>query len=85
MRRQQVARGWTIAEVPETTAGERLEMALELFEMGEQIMLQNLRRRHPQASEAEITERLAAWLRTRPGAEHGDSVGKLVEWSRQKA
>ena len=39
-------------------------------------MRQNLRRRHPEADEAEIERGLAAWLRHRPGAEHGDAVGR---------
>jgi hypothetical protein len=55
---------------------ERLRVALDLYEAGEQLMRQNLRRRHPDASEAEIAERLAAWLRERPGAEHGDAAGR---------
>jgi hypothetical protein len=43
-------------------------------------MRQNLRKQFPEATEAEIEKRLRAWLRHRPGAEHGDSSGKPVPW-----
>lgn len=57
---------------------ERFRCALELHEAGVVLMRQNLRRRFPAASDAEIEERLVAWLSVRPGAEHGDSVGTVV-------
>lgn len=41
-------------------------------------MRENLRRRHPEAGEAEIEHLLGAWLRERPGAEHGDGPGRVV-------
>jgi hypothetical protein len=63
-------------------AGERLRLALDLFAAGEALMRQNLRRRFPAASEAEIEERLTAWLSDRPGAERGDAVGRPVPWPR---
>jgi hypothetical protein len=46
-------------------------------------MLQNLRRRFPDASEEEIEWRLAAWLKERPGAEFGDAEGRPVPWPRE--
>jgi outer membrane biogenesis lipoprotein LolB len=55
---------------------EKLRAALELHEVGVALMRQNLRRRHPDESEDAIEERLADWLRTRPGAEHGDAAGR---------
>jgi hypothetical protein len=54
----------------------RMKVAFDLYETAEAIMRQNLRRRHPEADEAEIERGLAAWLRHRPGAEHGDAVGR---------
>lgn len=54
----------------------RLRMALAMFEDGVALMRQNLRRAHPEASDEEIEQRLGAWLRERPGAEHGDGVGR---------
>lgn len=55
---------------------EKLRAAFELHEVGVALMRQNLRRRHPTASDERIEELLANWLRTRPGAEHGDSAGR---------
>lgn len=50
----------------------RMERAFDLYDFSDQLMRQNLRRRFPQADEAEIERRFVAWLQTRPGAEHGD-------------
>lgn len=65
-------------------AAERFRMALHLFELSERMLRQKLRRRHPQASEDEIEAMIAAWLEHRPGAEHGDGVGKPVPWPRRR-
>jgi hypothetical protein len=54
----------------------RLRLALDLFESGVALMRQKLRRERPSAQEAEIDAAVVAWLRTRPGAEHGDAVGR---------
>jgi len=58
---------------PET----RLRLALDLFEAGVDLMRQNLRRAHPSASREQLDALLAEWLRTRPGAEHGDVAGAI--------
>jgi hypothetical protein len=47
-------------------------------------MRQNLRRRFPEASEAEIEARLIGWLQERPGAEAGDATGRSVPWPRTR-
>jgi hypothetical protein len=60
----------------------RLRLAIDLFASGEALMCQNLRRRFPEASDAEIEERLVAWLSERPGAELGDAVGRPVPFPR---
>jgi hypothetical protein len=57
-------------------AAQRLQTALEMFELGESIMRQNLRRADPGASEEDIDARLQAWLLERPGAERGDAPGR---------
>jgi Rv0078B-related antitoxin len=44
----------------------RMEMLFDLYETSEAIMRQNLRRRHPDADEAEIERLLHAWLLDRP-------------------
>ena len=54
----------------------RMEMAFDLYEMAEEMMRQNLRRRNPEASEREIEQGIREWLHRRPGAEHGDGVGR---------
>jgi Rv0078B-related antitoxin len=62
----------------------RLRLALDLFTTGEDLMRQRLRREHPELAAAEIEGRLVDWLRTRPGAEFGDSPGTPVAWPRQR-
>jgi hypothetical protein len=44
---------------------ERLRAALDLADSAEEIMRQNLKRRHPDASSAEIEERFLTWVRER--------------------
>jgi lauroyl/myristoyl acyltransferase len=71
---------WLVTITPMGRQKERLRqnlrLTLELFQAGEELMRQNLRRRFPQASEEEIETRLGQWLAHRPGAEHGDGVGR---------
>ena len=55
---------------------EKLGLALDLFESGVDVMRHNLYRKYPSETRDEIEERLLEWLRTRPGAEHGDAVGR---------
>lgn len=45
---------------------EKLRVALEMQDLGIQIMKSNLRRRFPDASDEEIRDRLRAWLLDRP-------------------
>ncbi|HKI02101.1 MAG TPA: hypothetical protein VKK31_08980 [Thermoanaerobaculia bacterium] len=47
----------------------RAEAAFDLCQTAEDIMRQNLRRRHPQASEQEIRQRFIAWVEKRPYVE----------------
>ncbi|HEV7671359.1 MAG TPA: hypothetical protein VGS22_22805 [Thermoanaerobaculia bacterium] len=61
---------------------ERFKTTLELFELGEAMLRQKLRRKHPLAGEAEIEAHVREWLERRPGAEHGDGVGRPVAWPR---
>lgn len=67
----------------ETTEIERLRTAFELFEAGREMKRAQLRRQNPDATEHEISELLGLWLRTRPGAEHGDAEGRPGSWPRQ--
>lgn len=58
----------------------RLRLALDFFATGEALMRQRLRRTRPESTPAEIEERIAIWLRERPGAEAGDAEGRPVNW-----
>lgn len=49
-----------------------MQVVFDLYQTAEDMMRQNLRRRFPDARPEEIEARLLAWLRERPGAEHGD-------------
>jgi hypothetical protein len=57
-------------------AAERLRLALDMFGLGEDLMRQKLRREHPEATTEEVERMLLGWLQTRPGADHGDCVGR---------
>ncbi len=70
---------------PDELASQRFAMALELFEAGEAIMRQNLRRKFPEADEDSIERRLTEWLLSRPGAPDGDAAGKPGRWPRQES
>lgn len=61
---------------PALTPAAKLRLAFDLFDSGVDLMRQKLRREHPAASEEEIERALTAWLRHRPGAEHGDAPGR---------
>jgi hypothetical protein len=74
-----------MATSPEdATAAERFRVALDLYATGEAMMRQRICREHPELSSSEVEDRLCAWLQTRPGAEHGDAVGRSVPWPRPK-
>lgn len=57
---------------------EKLRIACEMHDFGVAMMRQNFRRRHPDATEAQIDDMLTRWLHTRPGAELGDVSGPGV-------
>jgi len=63
-------------------AARRLEIALDLFTDGVDMMRQRLRRLHPELSPRDIETRLSEWLLERPGAEFGDCPGIPVAWPR---
>ncbi|HVT59878.1 MAG TPA: hypothetical protein VHR45_15940 [Thermoanaerobaculia bacterium] len=46
-----------------------MRQTLDLYELAEGMMRQNLRRRHPEAGEAEIERRLLAWLWREPSSD----------------
>jgi hypothetical protein len=63
-------------DAPPRDPAARLRVAFDLYETAEAIQRQNLRRRHPEADDAEIERRLGAWRQHRPGAELGDAEGR---------
>jgi len=63
---------------PALTVAAKLRVAVDLCESGMDLQRERLRRASPDASDAEIQERLVAWLRARPAAEHGDADGRLA-------
>lgn len=64
-------------------AAERFQMALSLYELAEEMVRQNFRRKHPQASNEEVEAAVHAWQLRRPGAEFGDADGVPIAWPRQ--
>jgi hypothetical protein len=66
---------------PPSTPAQRLQMALAIFSDGLAMEREKLRRQHPQASEAELSKLLAAWLHSRPMAPDGDCDGRPRRWN----
>ncbi len=57
----------------------RSEITFDLCETAEQIMRQNIRRRHPELNEEEVEDRIVEWYQHRP---EDDSYGRPSEkWS----
>jgi hypothetical protein len=54
---------------------QRLRLALDMYEAGEQMLRQRLRRERPDVTPDELDAEINSWLRTRPGAATGDSPG----------
>lgn len=59
-------------------AARKLEDALDLADIAEEMAELQFRRLHPQATEAEIEEMVEKWLADRPGARDGDAEGRIV-------
>lgn len=57
------------------TPAARMRTALDLYEVGEQLFRQRVRRENPEIDEAGVDDRVRAWLQDRPGAEFGDYPG----------
>lgn len=68
---------------PRGTAAERLRTALALYEFAEAMLRRRLRRTHPKASRDRIESLVQAWRQERPGAEHGDGIGRRGAWPRK--
>jgi hypothetical protein len=66
------------------TPGERVEAALQLFDLAVEMLRTRLRRERPAASDEEIEAEVRRWVRERPGAEHGDAEGRPAAWPRER-
>lgn len=62
--------------VDAAAAAERLRIALDLADVGLDLMRQNLRRSHADATPEQIEELLRVWVERRPGAPFGDCPGR---------
>lgn len=77
------ARGWArivnVIVEPKSTPEGRFLLAFEMAEFGIALMRANLRRRFPDASDAEVATRLAAWIE---GPDPSDQDMKCIAWPR---
>ena len=48
-------------------------MAFELYELAETMQRQNIRRRHPELSDAKVEDRLVQWLARSPEKKIGEA------------
>lgn len=55
-----------------------LRLALDLTEFGARLREQRFRREHPSADDQTVRRFMDDWWRERPGAPHGDAVGRPV-------
>jgi hypothetical protein len=62
-------------------AADRIELALDLFDFGEEMFRQSLRRSELGITPADVDRRVAEWLRVRTGAAGGDGVGRVRSWN----
>jgi Rv0078B-related antitoxin len=53
-----------------------MRLALDMYEVGEKLLRQRLRRERPTATSDDIDADVCAWLLRRPGAVYGDSAGR---------
>lgn len=58
-----------------SSPAERLRVALEMADVGLEMMKRRLEREHPDWDEVQVEEAFVQWLRERPGAPFGDYPG----------
>lgn len=59
-----------------------LRLALEMVELGGQLVAQRHRRERPEATEDEVKAVVLSWLSDRSMAPDGDAVGRVTTWPR---
>lgn len=74
-----------MTESADSPTAVRLRQAFELYDLGLEMMLQNLRRQFPDEGEAQLQQRLLDWRLHRVDAPLGDGAGRLVPFPRQQA
>ncbi len=57
-------------------------MIFELQRLAERAFIYKLKEKRPEITEREILFELNKWYKIRPGAEHGDGVGRLGDPAR---
>jgi hypothetical protein len=91
--RSHVMLGRAVTEAPRSsrwyvsgmrTPAQRLEEALELADLAEEMLRLKLERTHPHASADEIDRLVDEWFLSRPGAELGDAFGRPITLPRRK-
>ncbi len=60
----------------------RLELALDMFEVGVEMFRRKTQRTRPELSAEQVSVVVRDWLRSRPGAEGGDVIGSPVSLPR---
>ncbi len=58
------------------------EMIAELQRLAERAFVYKLRKANPYATDEEIENEVCKWYKLRPGAEHGDAEGRLLDPAR---
>ena len=53
-----------------------LQVAFDLSDFAVKVRAERHRREHPGATDDDVDAVVRAWLRDRPGAEHGDAEGR---------
>lgn len=69
----------TLASMPRETPADRLRLAMTMQQEGTAMMRRTLRRRYPEASEAELDALFDEWLLSR----EPDAPGRPVSWPRR--
>ena len=59
-----------------------LQVALELTELGAELLAQRHRREQPEATDEDVERVVADWYADRRHAPDGDAVGRVVPWPR---
>jgi hypothetical protein len=66
------------------TLAERFRWTMDLYNFGERMLRNRLRRKSPDATEAEIDAAIVRWRWDRPGAPSGDAEGRSATWPRHR-